>query len=212
VGIYIKSGGNVEVRAPYFVAEKAITAFVNSKSAWIEAKIQEVQEREQTKAQFSLQEGQSICLSGREYCICFAPVAQIQIIEQNIVIPIHMQDNASVHMIDFLKRQIRDILLNRVGMYSQKMGVKFTALKVNGARTRWGSCSRKGSLNFSWRLIFASLEEIDYVVVHELAHILQQNHSKKFWSIVENTLPNYKANRKGLKLLAKNVSFQSWEQ
>jgi len=82
-------------------------------------------------------------------------------------------------------------LTNRVFDFAKQMSVMPTVVKINSVKTRWGSCSSKKSLNFSWRLIMADDDVIDYVVVHELAHIIEMNHSQKFWAIVENILPDY---------------------
>ena len=72
------------------------------------------------------------------------------------------------------------------------MGVSVTNLKINSAKTRWGSMSGKKSVNFSWRLILADDNIIDVVVVHELAHIKQMNHSDKFWAEIEKILPDWR--------------------
>jgi len=70
---------------------------------------------------------------------------------------------------------------------------------LSGARTRWGSCNSHGDIRLSWRLIQAPISQIDYVVVHELAHIRELNHSPRFWAIVEETLPHYAAAQRALK-------------
>jgi predicted metal-dependent hydrolase len=77
--------------------------------------------------------------------------------------------------------------------------LKPVAIKITEARKRWGSCGSKGTLNFSWRLIMAPMEVIDYVIVHELAHIGQLNHSPTYWRKVAEILPDYKKREKWLK-------------
>ncbi|MBK7452806.1 MAG: M48 family metallopeptidase [Anaerolineales bacterium] len=72
-------------------------------------------------------------------------------------------------------------------------------MKISSARTRWGSCSPDGTLNFTWRLVMAPLEVIDYVVIHELAHLRVKNHSSKFWDVVKAIDPQYKEKRKWLR-------------
>ena len=86
-----------------------------------------------------------------------------------------------------------------------------SAVKINGAKTRWGSCSSKKSINFSWRLIKADDDVIDYVVVHELSHITEMNHSPNFWAIVENILLDYRERKVKLKRLQKRLSMENWE-
>ena len=79
------------------------------------------------------------------------------------------------------------------------MGVTYGRISIREQKTRWGSCSSKGNLNFNWRLIFAPPEVLDYVVVHELAHRKEMNHSKAFYAIVESIMPDYRKWKKWLK-------------
>jgi predicted metal-dependent hydrolase len=95
--------------------------------------------------------------------------------------------------------------------FAKQMKVMPAAVKVNGATARWGSCSAKKSLNFSWRLVMADDAVIDYVVVHELAHITEMNHSARFWAIVAGMLPDYKERQKRLKELQRRLNAENWE-
>lgn len=98
-----------------------------------------------------------------------------------------------------LKEKARVILASRVGYYSKIMNVKPTAVKITSAKTRWGSCSGKNSLNFSYRLILLPPEAVDAVVVHELAHIRVKNHSSDFYDEVEKYMPDYKSRMETLR-------------
>jgi len=102
-------------------------------------------------------------------------------------------------------------LTRRTADYAKRMNVAPANVKINSAVTRWGSCSGKNSINFSWRLIMAPDDVIDYVVIHELAHIKEHNHSQKFWAAVENVLPDYKARRNKLKELQAKLAKENWE-
>ena len=97
------------------------------------------------------------------------------------------------------KKQARKVITERVQFYARKYGFKVAKIRISSARTRWGSYSSKGTLSFTWRLVMAPLEIIDYVVVHELCHSKELNHSKAFWAQVESILPYYKRRRKWLK-------------
>ena len=90
------------------------------------------------------------------------------------------------------------------------MGVTPIAVKINSAMRRWGSCSSRMSLNFSWRLIMADDAIIDYVVVHELAHIKEMNHSARFWAVVESVLPDFRERKRKLKELQSRLSGEDW--
>lgn len=99
-----------------------------------------------------------------------------------------------------LKNRAKEILPQRVEYYEQIMGVKSSNVKITSATTRYGSCNGKNSICFSYRLMLFPEEAIDYVVVHELAHILQKNHSKAFYEIIATYLPDYKTREKLLKI------------
>lgn len=93
----------------------------------------------------------------------------------------------------------RDIFTRKTEYYARIMGVSYGRISIREQKTRWGSCSCQGNLNFNWRLIFAPENVLDYVVVHELAHRKEMNHSKAFYAIVESVLPDYRVSRKWLR-------------
>lgn len=87
----------------------------------------------------------------------------------------------------------------RVAYFAQRMGVTYGRITIREQKTRWGSCSGKGNLNFNWKLMRMPPEALDYVVVHELAHRREMNHSARFWAIVEKELPDYRERRRMLR-------------
>ena len=103
------------------------------------------------------------------------------------------------------RQQARRVIEERVKWYATRFGLKYSAVRISSARTRWGSCSSRGSLSFTWRLVIAPLEVIDYVVAHELAHLRVRNHSPAFWREVESILPDYKVRQKWLKTNGKSL-------
>jgi hypothetical protein len=86
-----------------------------------------------------------------------------------------------------------------VPQLANRFGFQVQRLAITGARTRWGSCGIRGSLNFSWRLVMAPEPVIDYVIVHELAHLRVRNHSSQFWELLEKLMPEYRQPRLWLK-------------
>lgn len=96
-------------------------------------------------------------------------------------------------------RIARDIFTRKTAYYARILNVTYNRISIREQKTRWGSCSSAGNLNFNWRLIFAPESVLDYVVVHELAHRREMNHSAAFYAIVENVLPDYKASQKWLR-------------
>lgn len=87
----------------------------------------------------------------------------------------------------------------RASFWAGRLGVTFGRVRVKGQRSLWGSCTRRGDLNFNWRLTLAPPEVLDYVVVHELAHRREMNHSRRFWDLVELHCPDHKAHRRWLR-------------
>ncbi len=98
-----------------------------------------------------------------------------------------------------LHRQAKEVFWERVNYFAPIVGVTWEKITVRWQRTRWGSCSGKGNLNFNCLLLLAPPEVLDYVVVHELCHRKEMNHSKAFWELVAKVCPDYKAHRKWLK-------------
>lgn len=89
------------------------------------------------------------------------------------------------------RRKAREWFENRADHYAAEMGVEYEAIEIRNQRTKWGSCSTSGTLGLNWRLLMAPPEIGDYVVVHELAHLLEQNHTDEFWSVVAEHDPDY---------------------
>ena len=108
-------------------------------------------------------------------------------------------ENVTIDKIKALAEQALEIIPTRVEYFARIIGVTYGNITIRNQKTRWGSCSSKGNLNFNCLLMFAPPEVLDYVVVHELCHRKQMNHSKAFWSEVEKVFPDYKKSIKWLK-------------
>lgn len=98
-----------------------------------------------------------------------------------------------------MRRDARKILTAKTAYFAEKMGLKYGRITITGAKTRFGACSSKGNISYSFRLMSYPEEAIDYVVVHELSHLVEMNHSPRFYKVVESVLPDYKERRKLLK-------------
>jgi predicted metal-dependent hydrolase len=113
---------------------------------------------------------------------------------RNAARPEPTQQEASV-----LMNKAKTLLPGRVAFYSEIMGLKPTGITITGAQKRFGSCSGKNRISFSWRLMSYPDPAIDYVVVHELAHIRHKNHGKDFYALIESVLPDYRERKKLLR-------------
>lgn len=120
------------------------------------------------------------------------------------------QYQENVHVITDEERRegierAKQIFPERVAYFATRMGVSYNRITIREQKTRWGSCSSAGNLNFNWKLVLLPSELLDYVVVHELAHRKEMNHSARFWAVVEKELPDYMERREKLKKLGRQL-------
>ena len=210
VGIYIQRG-SVEVRAPLLCPKAEIDKFVFSKEKWIKNKLALWHEQAELKQNFTLSYGDTILYRGARFPITAKSGSQAGFDGKRFYLPTGL-DLAHIKDICIrIYRRLAEIhITERVTEFANQMDVTPTAVKITGAKKRWGSCSSRKSINFSWRLILADDDVIDYVVVHELAHIKQMNHSQKFWAVVSDVLPDYKERKARLRDLQKRLATEDW--
>jgi len=211
IAIYIVNGA-VEVRAPLFASKRDIDKFILSKEKWINDKLTKSVERIEKRESFNIDYGATVLYRGEGYPIVTREGKHVGFDEVEFYMPPNLSpDQVKNACVQLYRILAKDVLTDRVADYAELMKVAPSAVKINSAKTRWGSCSTKKSLNFSWRLIMADDGVIDYIVVHELAHIIEMNHSRRFWAIVEGVLPDYKERQKRLKQLQHRLSGENWE-
>ncbi|MCD6664967.1 MAG: M48 family metallopeptidase, partial [Hydrogenophaga sp.] len=102
----------------------------------------------------------------------------------------------------WLMRQAQALFVQRLDHFAPQLGVRYTRLRLSSAGTRWGSASADGSIRLNWRLIHLPIDLIDYVVVHELSHLLHMDHSPRFWAVVAGVMPDHAERRRALKRAA----------
>jgi predicted metal-dependent hydrolase len=116
-----------------------------------------------------------------------------------ITSPSSSQSSLNLIYEEWLKLKARKYIFERTKFLSEHYGFKFNKISIRGQKTRWGSCSRKGNLSFNFKLMQYSPDLIDYVLVHELCHLKEMNHSIRFWGLVQNIIPDYRERRNTLK-------------
>ena len=202
----------VEVRAPFWLPVAEIDRFVTAKSDWISAKLTEQTIRAEQRAGFSLYYGDMVLYRGDEYPIIVGQNKRVGISEYGFYMPRGLSAvEIKSTCVKIYRSAAKAVLTEKANMFSAIMGVSPSVIRITGAKTRWGSCSSKKSINFSWRLIMANDDIIDYVVVHELAHLKEMNHSPRFWAVVESVLPDYNNRRRMLKDLQKRLCVEDWD-
>lgn len=145
--------------------------------------------------------GQKIPLRGQEVTLVFHDKlrGQTNLLGSDLNVMGGTQ-HAPRRLTSWLKEQAKQDILASIAKYEPLLGVRHSKLTIRDTKTRWGSCSSTKALSFSWRLVFAPNNVLDYVVAHELAHILEMNHSSKFWAHVEKICPHMQESKQWLKL------------
>jgi len=198
--LIVQSDGQLIVRAPLRATRAQIDELVRSKDAWIRRKQDEVRRASPKLPRRRFVDGEAFLYLGQAYplAILNEQTSPLNLCECFTLSGDSRREAGQVFEA-WYRRQARRVITERVGWYAARHGLTFTRLRITGARTRWGSCGAKGSLNFAWRLVMAPLRVIDYVVVHELAHLTVRSHSKAFWTRVAAMLPDYREPRLWLK-------------
>jgi predicted metal-dependent hydrolase len=199
IALIIGPDATLTVRAPSQTPLDYIEQLVSKKISWINRKMQEVRLCPTVPGK-EFVTGESFLFLGRPYKLSFSKHTQTPLdFHGGFVIARDSQTRAKQLLIDWYKKRAREKITERVEWYSRVLGSKYRTVNITAAKKRWGSCSANGNLNFSWRLIMAPLLIVDYVVVHELVHLEEKNHSKRFWNRIRTMFPDYKDRVKWLK-------------
>jgi predicted metal-dependent hydrolase len=192
IAIQVRPDGQIWVRAPLRAPERLIREFVESKAGWIRRKQAEaLKHAPATAKHFGV--GERFLFLGREYPLVVVEKQRVALtFEGRFILSQKALPRAAQAFEQWYKAQALKVLSERVGYYAARHGFEPGRIRISSARTRWGSCSSKGTLSFTWRLVMAPLEVIDYVVLHELVHLKVKNHSKTFWGSVAALMPEYK--------------------
>ena len=205
MAIHIRPPGDVVVFSPLYTGEEIIRNRVRSKGRWILKKIAEVNHLDPEKYKKKFVQGEKFLFLGKHY--------DLKIIKNGRKIPkVFFEDGVlylEAEVLDYKKSKkamekwyrikAGRIIGDRVELYSKKLGSCPRSVKAKEQKRRWGSCTAKGNLYFNWRCIMAPPPVIDYIIVHEMSHLVHPNHSKRFWQKVESILPDYKKRRKWLR-------------
>ncbi|WMJ23907.1 SprT family zinc-dependent metalloprotease [Paludicola sp. MB14-C6] len=204
LAIHVLNDATIEVRAPLHLSKKEIESFLMQKQDWIFKKQEYMRNLQPQKPIDKLDETDMLWLQGREYPIQFGN--QVQFKDDCFIIPDMDLNILMPYLVMLYKQLLIPLLQDKVAYYSKIMKVQPTTVKVNSAMKRWGSCSSINGLNFSFMLAMVQETELDYVVVHELAHIKQHNHSSAFWKEVEQVIPDYKQRQLALKEMQHKIN------
>lgn len=205
IALSIAPDATLVVRAPFSVSLGYIEDIVRKQSLWIQKKRQQVLRNGGPAQPKQFVDGEEFLFLGETYTLRIQDCWDIEL-KDELIFPERFLGKAKAKMIAWYKEQAFEKITESANHYSQISGWKYKTINITSAQGRWGSCSSSGSINFSWKLIMAPFDVVEYVVVHELAHITEKNHSSRFWNKVKSILPDYKIQEKWLKENGKKLT------
>ena len=208
VAIEIKQDGTVQVKAPNRLPLRYIEQFIQEKQGWIQQHVQQITQWKEQKQRFSIQPGDTMLLLGREYPVQLGN--QVCFWKNNFYVPKMEFAALQPKLIQLYRELAHQTILPRVEWFAKQMGLIPASVKISSAKKRWGSCSGTNRINFSWRLVMAPLPTVDYVVVHELCHMIEHNHSAAFWKLVAQIVPDYPEQKQRLAELSYRLLQENW--
>jgi len=205
VGLKITSTGLV-IHAPKRISQSHLESIIVLKADWIRRKLATLSANKIPEIQW--QHGEQLLFLGNsitltvEHNPCSKAVEYEPGVLQLAMPAYNDQTLVARKVIQWYKKQALSDFTRRLEIFSSKLGVSFTSLSLSNANSRWGSCNSKKEIRLNWRLLQAPPHIINYVVCHELAHLIEMNHSARFWATVASICPDYKSAEKELKTLS----------
>lgn len=201
LALIIELDGSLTVRAPMRMTQTAIQDFLRQKADWIHKAQTKAKARADVRPSHHFQTGELFPYLGQFHSLTVIPTQRLALkfSEKGFSLSQSAQPRAREYFEAWYKEQARAYLQTRVDHFASLHQLTHHGLRITSARTRWGSCSHTGNLSFTWRLVMAPPEVVDYVILHELAHTVHHNHSPKFWNLVASLMPDYKNHVRWLK-------------
>lgn len=197
--------GETRVYAPAWMHLRDIDNWVSQHCTEVAAMHERLDEElESSRLSHPVTEGSRVCVEGKDYVLHleYGRRVTLRLVEDECILTLPEPQNED-KVRGALKQSLSKLALGRIrdrlAFYAPRLGVQFGRVTIRDQKTRWGSCSSKHNLNFNWKLIMAPHEALDYVVIHELCHLIEFNHSPRFWKLVESQLPEYAVWKKWLR-------------
>ncbi|MEZ7814047.1 MAG: putative metal-dependent hydrolase [Paracoccaceae bacterium] len=190
--------GRVTLSMPQGPSQVQVDQFLHDHEGWIRAALAKMVHLSSVAPQV-LAFGRGLPVEGRLLMVSKGAARGVSIVGQKLLVS---GDEAQLprRLAAFLRARARDRLAAACDYYAARLGKPYISLSLRDTRSRWGSCTSRGGLMFSWRLIMAPIAVLDYVVAHEVAHLAHMNHSPRFWAEVRKLCPDYQVQRDWLKV------------
>ncbi|MDR0932817.1 MAG: M48 family metallopeptidase [Victivallales bacterium] len=199
--------GRLVVIVPIGASDAYINRAVANNQDRIDRLRQRFERTTSLRRNFSFDENSEFLLLGKPYKLHFT--CRVLAFSDGFYVPYGDEETTKRHLETLYRRLSAEYFSRKCREIADSFDLKFAKIRIGGASGRWGSCSRNGNLNFSWRLILWPEEVVDYVIAHELAHLLELNHSARFWQQVERICPKYRTYDRFLR--ERILEFNAWQ-
>jgi predicted metal-dependent hydrolase len=202
LSIYIERDGQISVLAPQDFTSQQLDEVLEQKRGWIYKGLAEWEDLNATRFKREYVNGEGFLYLGRNYRLQIVVTQDKPLQLKNGYFNLSSQSLPKAEDVfkEFYRQKGNVKLRERVSYYQNKLGVKAHDVRVLELKNRWASCSEKGNLNFHWKCMMAPLTVLDYVVVHELVHLLHKNHTTAFWNEIDKLIPDYQERKQWLKV------------
>jgi len=220
MGIIVDHERNLIVRSPKNTAETKIEEVLKKKINWILSKLKEMDKIKPAPKEKEFMTGEKLPYLGRRYRLKVnqAEISKVEVklYQGKFIIdyPVDIEDKKEQRrekiraaLIEWYREHAKEKINERVDKYKVKLDVEPNNVVVKKQKKRWGSCSSKDNLNFNWKIIMAPMSIVDYLVVHELTHLIHDNHSRDFWATVAAIIPDIKEKKEWLKENGRRLDF-----
>ncbi|NMA66145.1 MAG: M48 family metallopeptidase [Clostridiaceae bacterium] len=200
ISLTITKDAKLVVRVPLRMPLKDINDIIEEKKDWIISKKEQVLKRKKEYDNLKFVEGGKFFFQGKTYTLVpDSKISMINFDNDKLYYPSSREKELSDVLKSWCRFEAKRFLPDRLNQLSELLKIPYTGCSITSARTRWGSCSPNNRINLTWRLIMADTGAIDYVIIHELCHVVHKNHGKEFWTRVQQIMPDYLNYRKWLK-------------
>ena len=219
VAIHVNPMATITVFSPRHLDDEKIRMIVQKKARWILEKQKQVESNRYSNSMKEFVSGESFPYLGKLYRLKVMKTAEdtirkCRLVNGRFLVEINGNHETEVNrtvvkkaLVDWYLERAETKIKERVDRFSQQIGKTPLSIKIKNQERRWGSCSRNGSIRFNWKVIMAPISVMDYVIVHELCHLIYPHHSTQFWQKVQSIIPDYRRRRDWLKANSLQMAF-----
>jgi len=205
----------VVVRAPYFVAKADIEKFVREKSVWVQQKLAQQEQQLSALPIYSFANGSSLPYLGEQLTLVVHKQSKADVVRYGSQLLVilgsrsRLPDEEQTRRLvcEWFQEQALALLKAKTDAAVARLGTRYAGVTIKATRSKWGHCTAQGAIQYNWQILLAPEPIVDYLVAHEVSHLLHHNHSAAFWAVVASLCPDYKNRRAWLKTHGMQLMF-----